>query len=414
MEQKFIAGAYIRLSKQDKEKDVSNSIENQISLINNYLNDNQEIKSYKYYIDDGYSGTNFDRPSFLDMIQDIHDRKINTIILKYLSRFGRNHVESSQYLEIEFPLLNIRVIFINENIDNINELDTNEFTKIALLNLVYDEHIRDISKKTRSTLKTKRNNGLYVGGLTPYGYKKDEDNKYIIKIDIEPAKVVKQIFDLALNGKSKQEIVIYLNKNKIPTPSQYRNNVKENKRYIADKWNIESIDLILKNKMYIGDLIQGKTRTASYRVHKRILNIEDNISIKENNHKSIINKEKFNLVNNIMYNRSRKVQKDLTFDIFSGFLKYNDCKENMILKKYTKNNKTYHYYDCFTYYRKKECSSKRINNSKLVEKTIKVLNENNIMTNKISHKYIIKYIDDIFVKENNEIDIKLKSSLDVK
>lgn len=405
MESNFIAGAYIRLSKKDQKNDVSNSIENQKSLINNFLNNNKDIKLHKFYIDDGYSGTDFIRPSFFDLLNDINDHKINSIILKDLSRFGRSHVESSYYLEMVFPFMNVRVISLNESIDNINELDTDEFTKIALLNLAHDEHARDISKKTRSSLKSKRDKGLYAAGLTPYGYIKNKYDKYTINIDPEPAKIIKKIFNLAESGKSKHEIVNYLNKKNVLTPSEHRNSIKQNDRLLSDEWSIKKLDLIFKNRIYAGDLVQGKTRTASYRVHKRIPNKEENININEDNHKAIVSKEQFNLVNDLMYNRKRKVRKDYSFDTFSGFIKCYDCNKNMTLKRYTKYNKTYHYYECSSYYRKKECSSKKIEYSLIENEVLKVLGKNNIFIKKLTHKEVIKYINNIIIKEDKIIKV---------
>ena len=223
MQQYKVAG-YVRLSREDKIKDESNSITNQKAIINSYIKNNNEFKLIDFYIDDGYFGTTFDRPGFKEMIKDITDDKVNTIIVKDLSRFGRNHIESDNYIENFLPGYNVRIISINDNIDTLKSPKSSTYIEIPLRNLMNDCYARDISEKVKSTLKVKQQNGIFIGTFAPYGYLKDPKDKHKLIIDIESANIVRKIFDMILLGKSRKEIADFLNDNNILTPSLYKIN----------------------------------------------------------------------------------------------------------------------------------------------------------------------------------------------
>ena len=205
---KWNVAAYLRLSSDDGDKAESNSIGNQRSIINQYIKQNKEFKNVEYYIDDGYSGTSFDRPDFKRMLSDIENKKIDCIIVKYLSRLGRNYIEVGNYIEQIFPNYGIRFIAINDNVDSYKDPKSVNNVIVPFKNLMNDEYARDISNKVRSVLDNKKAKGQFIGSFAPYGYVRDSKNKYKFVVDKEAAKVVKKIFNMALNGKSKKDIAI--------------------------------------------------------------------------------------------------------------------------------------------------------------------------------------------------------------
>ena len=221
--QKYKVGAYLRLSKEEfnNEKE-SNSITNQKLIIDNYLKEHKEYKLVDYYIDDGYSGTTFDRPQYKRMIKDIVEGKVNTIIVKDLSRFGRNHIESDNYIENILPGYNVRFISIIDEIDSFKNPKSVSSIEIPLKNLMNDEYARDISEKVKSTLRIKQLNGEFIGVTAPYGYLKNSKDKHKFIIDKEASYVVKKIFNMILLGNSRKEIAEHLNSKNILTPSLYK------------------------------------------------------------------------------------------------------------------------------------------------------------------------------------------------
>ena len=219
---KWNIAAYLRLSSDDGDKAESNSIGNQRSIVKQYINSNKLSSSIKYYIDDGYSGTTFDRPDFKKMVDDIKDNKINCIIVKDLSRLGRNYIEVGKYIDEIFPSYNIRFIAINDNIDTGKDPKSASSIIVPFKNLMNDEYARDISQKVRSVLDSKKGQGKFIGSYAPYGYLRDPKDKYKFIIDKEPAKIVKKIFSMILSGKSKKEIANELNSLQISTPRVYK------------------------------------------------------------------------------------------------------------------------------------------------------------------------------------------------
>ena len=192
---KYNIGAYIRISNEEKDKLESNSINNQRVLINEYIAKHQDLNLIDYYIDDGYSGTSFNRPAFKRLLEDIRDKKVNAIIVKDLSRFGRNHIEVDNYIENIFPVLNVRFISIIDGFDSLKNLDGVDDLIVPIKNLINDAYAKDISKKVKTVLITKKKNGEFVGSYAPYGYCKSKFDKHKFIIDEEASKIVKIIFE---------------------------------------------------------------------------------------------------------------------------------------------------------------------------------------------------------------------------
>ena len=212
------------------------------------------MKIYNYYVDNGYSGTNFDRPELKRMLKDISNKKVDIVIVKDLSRFGRNYIEVGELLDSILPLYDVKLISINDNIDGLNDEEDSYLLK-GLLNIYNENYPRDISNKVKTALTTKKINGEFVTSYAPYGYKKSRYEKNKIIIDTEAAKIIKVIFDNIEKGLSKNEIVDILNQKEIRTPMEHIKNTNEGK-----KWNVSMIIGILNNKVYTGDLIQQKRK----------------------------------------------------------------------------------------------------------------------------------------------------------
>ena len=394
--EKIKVAAYLRLSKEEfsNEKE-SNSITNQKLIIDNYLKEHKEYVLVDYYIDDGYSGTNFNRPEFQRMLEDIKNKKLDVIITKDLSRLGRNYIETGNYIDVIFPAMGVSVILVDENC----EIDSSDYYSddyLPLKNLFNDMYAKDISKKVRSSLIVKKYNGEFVGKLAPYGYIKDPKDKHKFLIDKNVSHIIKKIFNMILNGKSRREVADFLNDNYILTPSEYLKINTDKDTTIMKKWNPEMVNSILRNENYTGTLFQGKKRKLNYRIDKKIKLDKENWIVTENHHEAIINKEDFDKVQEIL-DRKSKVNKDGSIDILSGILKCKCCGSNMI--KRTSKGKVYYY--CSNYYRTKKCENNKSISKSTVEDFIKKeLNITEITRLNINNS--IKYIS---IVSNNEIEI---------
>ena len=296
---KYKVAGYIRLSKEDKIKDESNSVTNQKLIITSYIENNEDLELFDFYIDDGYSGTTFNRPEYKRMIKDIIEGKVNTIIVKDLSRFGRNHIESDNYLENILPGYNVRFIFINDDIDTLNNSNSVSSIVIPLKNLMNDQYARDICEKVRLILKMKQLNGEFIGVTAPYGYLKDPKDKHKFIVDKEAFHNVKKIFNMILLGEIRKEIAEHLNSKNVLTPSLYKLSKEQtnNEELICSKkWNVEIVSRILRNGTYTGTLIQNVKTKPNYRTDKLIAVNKDEWIITENHHEAIISKEIFDKI----------------------------------------------------------------------------------------------------------------------
>ena len=396
---KIKVAAYLRLSKEEynNEKE-SNSITNQRQIIDNYVKEHKEYKLVDYYVDDGYSGTNFDRPEFQRMLEDIKNKKIDVIIIKDLSRLGSNYIETGNFVEVVFPAMGVSVISVNEKY----EIDSSDYygsDYVPLKNLFNEMYAKDISKKVRSALIVKKYNGEFVGKLAPYGYIKDPKDKHKFLIDKNVSHIIKKIFDMILDGKSRKEVADFLNQNDILTPSEYLN-INTNKDVtVMEKWNSEMVNSILRNENYTGTLFQGKKRKLNYRVNKKINIAKENWIVTENHHEAIISKEKFDKVQNILDNYATRANRNGDFEILSGFIRCSDCKGQMLLKG-GKNKK---YYYCTNYFKKK-CTSHSIEKTKL-EKII--LEE--LKVEQIRRNYLYEKVNTIYINNDKTINIEYKN-----
>ena len=334
---------YIRLSREDGDKQESESISNQRKILQRYVKENN-LCLVKEYVDDGISGTTFDRPSFNELLQDIENKTIDMVITKDLSRLGRDYIKTGFYLEDYFPKNNIRYVAITDGIDTYIDSTNNDITPFkAIMN---DMYAKDISKKIRSVLKEKQKQGEYMCSIPAYGYKRHPTIKNKLVIDEQVRNIVEKIFDMYTNGHGSVEIVNFLNSNKYLSPTGYRKTgLVQEQNKTNYNWNEVTLCNMLKNEVYIGNTVQNKRSIISYKVKKfRTVDKEEHIKV-ENTHEPIIDKDTFEKVGCIIEKRGTNTK--LKYDyLLRGLLYCYHCKRKLqiVLKKNSKRNSKSHPY----------------------------------------------------------------------
>ena len=375
------AAAYLRLSREDGDKLESDSIGGQRELIADYVRTHDGIRLEGEYIDDGYSGTSFDRPSFKRLMQDIDDKKIDCIIVKDLSRLGRNYIETGRYLEKIFPILNVRFIAINDNYDSFDQNNGADNVVIPFKNLINDAYSRDISMKVRSQLEVKMKKGDCVHSFTTYGYKKDPRNKNKLVVDEEAAQIVRRIFQMKIDGYSPFTISKKLSEERIPTPLEYK--LKNGENFFCGfrsgkdpVWQPVAIYRILQDEVYTGTMVQGKTKRINYKVDQHMkVDKEDWIRV-PGTHEAIISRQIFDLVQEMLRKDTRCGNYKDTLYLLSGFLRCADCGAPMVRRSVRNaKGKIYAYYDCQTNKNGIGCKSHMINESKAIKAVLAAVQE---------------------------------------
>ncbi len=368
----YTAAVYLRISRDDGDKAESDSIQNQRELIKEFLKNHPEITKTREFADDGYSGTNFDRPSFIRMMTEIEKGRINCIVVKDLSRLGRNYIETGRYLERIFPMLDVRFLSVNDNYDSEDKQNDADQIIIPFKNLINDAYCRDISVKIRSQLDVKRKNGKFIGSFAAYGYRKNPKNKNQLIIDEYPAEIVRSIFDMKLEGLSAGKIADRLNELEVLTPMEYKKacGFNYNSGYHTTEnpiWNAVSVTRILTNEVYTGMCVQGKTRKINYKV-KESVQIEPEKWIRvSGTHEAIIPKSIFDRVQSLLLLDTRAMPGVNHVSPFSGLIRCGDCKQNMVKRSSIKNGKRYYYYHCTTYKNGLGCTSHLISEERLYD-----------------------------------------------
>ena len=350
----FNACGYTRASKEDRDRSESNTIINQKAMIENFVKKHPEIRLQEMKADDGESGVSFERPKFQEMLELIKAGKINCVIVKDLSRLGRNWLESGQYIQQIFPFFNVRFIAINDNYDSMDCNADIEQVMVPFKNLMNEAYARDTSIKTRSVFETKRKAGEFVGAFVPYGYKRSETDKHMLVIDEYAANIVKDIFSWRIDGMSAGKIADKLNTLGILSPLEYKSSsgvkyATSFKNKTKAEWSAVSVSRILKNEIYTGCLVQGKRSSANYKVKKVQYKDESEWTRVEDTHEAIIGKEDFRIVQNLSKFDMRSSPKSDNVYLFSGIIFCGDCRQNMIRKSSYAKNKKYHYYVCSTH-----------------------------------------------------------------
>lgn len=375
----YEAALYLRLSKENLNEELgqSDSIANQEALLRAFLRNYPEIHIAQVFKDDGWSGVNFDRPAFQKMMQLIYDSKINCVVVKDLSRLGRNHTETGKYISRIFPAFGVRFIAVNDSVDTLKQNEDMDNIIVPFKGLLNDSYSRDISIKVRSSLETKRQQGLFVGSTARFGYKKDPHNKNKLLIDEEAAAIVRQIFQWSIDGVGNSMIAQKLNKMNFPNPSEYKKLKKAGKKAVSQNngWYPLAINRILRDEAYIGVLIQGKVTTPNYKVKKTIRKNEDSVVRIENAFEPIISKEDFQLVQNLLMKDVRTAPGDGHVYPLCGFLHCGDCGGPMIRHNSFKGEKRYSYYVCGEHLNDKEvCFSHVISVEKLERAVLEAMN----------------------------------------
>ena len=316
----YHAALYIRLSKEDERQGPSESVSNQQSLLNEFVRQHR-LSVYDTYIDDGWSGTNFDRPDFRRMIADIEAKKVNMVITKDLSRLGRDYILTGHYMEQYFPEHRVRYISLLDGIDTGVDSTANDITPFrAIMN---DMYAKDISKKISSVKHDKQRKGLFIGGKPVYGYRMHPTEKNKIVIDEDAARTVRRIFGMALEGISCRKIAARLNEEGVPTPAAYAGLTAANLPR-AGLWSGERISEMLQNETYIGNMVQGRTRKINYKSKKCIRQDRRDWVVVEGTHEPIIDREAFDKVQALV--SSRRHTRSRTYDfLLKGLIFCHEC-----------------------------------------------------------------------------------------
>ena len=339
----FNVAEYIRLSREDGDKAESDSIGNQRKLITDYLKGKDDFVLYDIYVDDGFTGTNFKRPAFTRMIEDIEAGNVNCVIVKDLSRFGRDYIDTGKYLERYFPDRDVRFISITDNIDSMKQAYD---ILLPIKNIFNEQYARDISKKVHSSIKAKQKAGEFIGAFTSYGYKKSFTNKNKLVIDEYAAGVVRRIFRMYISGLGKSSIAATLNKEGIVCPSEYKKMNGENYRNShrlesTSYWTYSTINRLLQNEMYVGNMVQGR-KTQRMRGKQRATDKEDWIIVK-GTHEAIIDEDTWKKAQDLLKRRTRGLDLNTNMTIFAGYIKCGDCGRSLVRKNIN--------YYCGTYVR---------------------------------------------------------------
>lgn len=361
----YNADIYVRISRDDGDKEESDSIANQRALIQNYLKTKPEFKLHKIRVDDGYTGVNFDRPAFTEMLDDIKSGKVNCVIVKDLSRFGRNYIENGKYITNIFPFLGVRFIAINDNFDTGGSINSSELTVFHFKNILNDAYCNDISIKVRSQLDIKRKNGDFIGSYAPYGYLKAPENKNMLIIDESVTDIIRNIFDWKLSGMSSLRIAGKLNELCIASPMEHKKELGIKfgtgfRKKIKSEWTARAVSRILSNKVYIGTLEQGKTTTPNYKIKTRVNRNCEDWFVCENHHQAIIDKDVFEKVQTLLCEDTRVAPDNDEVYMFSGIVKCGKCGSNLTRKScISRNGKShYYYYICLSNKNKMGCDNK--------------------------------------------------------
>ena len=414
---KYVAGLYCRLSKDDGNSVESMSIWSQKVMLKQFAESNS-IAIYDYYVDDGYSGTNFERPSFKKMITDIENGKINCVITKDLSRLGRNCLQSGAYIEMYFPQKNIRYIAITDGIDTLN---SNQNDIMPFKNILNEMYVKDTSKKVKSAIQSRMREGTYTGSKAPFGYLKDPDNKRRLIIDEKTKPIIELIYKLCLEGKGTQLISQELMKRKIPRPSAFVENAEklygltEENKY---QWSHRMVLNVLRDPVYCGNMARNKRPTLSFKNSKRMYIPKSDYIYAKDTHEGIVSEEIWEQVQTMIDKRKCNNKKGLYYDnIFQGLVRCPKCgyaltpKTDYRLKK--KELIDFVHFSCSTYkkYGVNACSSHRIEARDLYNIVLEDIQYHGNMALSAKEDFVEKIIEKIEVEkidEGKELSNKLE------
>lgn len=365
----YRAIGYGRLSKEDGGRHESDSIGNQRKLIQEYAATHNDVELIDIVHDDGYTGTNYDRPGFRAVMKAIEDGRADCVIVKDLSRLGREYIETGKYLEMVFPDKGVRFIAINDDVDSDNYSQSDDII-IPVKNLMNESYCRDLSKKLRAQFRLQRRNGEFLGAFASYGYRKSPDDKHKLVIDEYAATIVRGIFSFKMQGYSQQAIADCLNQMGELSPSEYKK--QEGLRYRTGfkssgeaKWSAVTVRNILTNPIYTGELIQGKRGTPNYKIKKMRQRKQEEWVVVKHNHEAIVDELMFLAVQKMLQRDTRTSPDAQTVQYLAGVLFCPDCLRAMCRRVVTRSGKKFYYYICSTNKRGAGCTSHNFPQEKL-------------------------------------------------
>jgi len=363
---------YVRLSREDGDKEESNSVTGQKDLIRDYLSRHPELRECGMKVDDGYTGSNFDRPAFQEMMAEVKTGKINCIVVKDLSRFGREHLDTGEYLEKIFPFLGVRFIAINDHYDSLHSNVESDELLIPFKNLMNEAYCRDTSIKIRSQLEIKRRRGDFIGSFAVFGYRKDPEDHHRLLVDDYAAGVIRDMFKWKLEGVSAGDIADRLNQSGIPTPLDYKKSLGLRvytplRVKTESTWSAGMVLRILKNRTYIGVLEQGRVTTPSYKVKKLIHKSPEEWAVIPDHHEAIIDRYDFESVQRVLALDTRTSVSGKAVELFSGMVVCGECGAAMIRKTIPSGGKKYVYYVCAAHKNEKTCFGHTMRDTALEE-----------------------------------------------
>ena len=415
----YEAIAYYRLSKDDGKNHESDSIANQRVLIREYVKNHPNIKLVDEAFDDGYTGTNYDRPGFRKVMDAVNAGTVNCVIVKDLSRLGREYVETGKYLEMVFPSMGIRFIAINDDVDSGNAKSSDDIL-VPVKNIMNETYCRELSKKLRRQFRIQRSKGEYLGAFACYGYRKNPEDKHKLIIDEYAAEIVRAIFVLKLKGYSQQSIADYLNSEAVLPPAEYKKSQGLNyksglKGGGQAQWRAFAVQNVLTNPVYIGVLVQGKRGTPNYKIKQMRVRDEDQWSVINDNHEAIIDEFTFNAVQKVLTRDTRVTAKADAVDPLSGMMFCADCGRSMVKRSVSRGNKKFYYYVCHTNKKGAGCTSHSISVETLettvmraIKNQINLVIEMKQLLEEVNHNEIlsvkIRRLDLLIAEKNKEID----------
>lgn len=373
----YAAAVYLRLSKEDGDvcddshKEESNSITNQKRLIHDFLKGRKDIHVFKEYVDDGYTGSDFQRPSFQEMIKDMEAGKVNLIIVKDLSRFGREYIEAGRYLQKIFPAAGVRFIAVTDHYDSLTADRTEKNIVIPVKNFVNDAYSADLSVKIRSHLESKRGNGEYTGAYVSYGFIKDENDHNRLVVDPVAGENVKLIFRWKFNGMSNSRIAEKLNALGIPAPADYKRSLGIHyksgfQKNLYSRWSPVAVGRILSNPLCKGLVVQGKKERINHKIKKMVAKPESEQSCYRQEDLALIGEKQFDTMQGLLKKDTRTNPGQEGAYLFSGILYCPDCGRQMIRRKTVHKGKQTIFYICKTYNVEKSCTRHSIKEQELV------------------------------------------------
>lgn len=355
----YQTAAYVRLSVEDSGKIDGYSLQNQESLLMEFINSHNDLHLHKMYVDNGFTGTKFERPAFEEMMQDMRNGTINCIVVKDLSRLGRNYLEAGNYLEQIFPFFKVRFISVTDGYDSISPDFTDEALIIPLKNIINEGYAKDISIKVASAMETRKRQGKFMAKNPVYGYLKDPDDKNHLIVDPDTSGIVQRIFQMRLDGVSLGMIAKKMNEEEIPCPSKYfvLKGISKETKYLNSYWSRSTANKILRNRMYLGCLVYGKTKTSLAKGIKDYAIPEDEWKIVEGTHEPLITKEQFDKVQELLEASSLDAKNHASYsegivtNLFRGIVRCADCGSGMRMAKFRKAKKgvpgEYDYYGLY-------------------------------------------------------------------